>query len=108
MNPKFKRLLTLVLLGLLCVLPFVVMEIVNLGSIPDPFPYHIFLYLWLMFTLFFMSLFSILRLARSKVNRQERVPAFLLNSLVLIYTGISIVYLLVDQMPCFLGVPNCD
>ena len=52
MNLKLKRFLTAISLGFLCVLPFAVMEIVNLGGIPDPFPYTIFLYLWLMFALF--------------------------------------------------------
>jgi len=108
MNPKLKRLFTPVLLGLLCVLPFAVMEIVNLGRIPDPFPYAIFLYLWLMFALFLICLFAIIRLAKSRVNKQERLPALLLNALVLLFTVMSIVYLLADQMPCFLGVPNCD
>lgn len=108
MNPKLKRLFTPVLLGLLCVLPFAVMEIVNLGRIPDPFPYAIFLYLWLMFALFLICLFAIVRLAKSRVSKQERLPALLLNALVLLFTVMTIVYLLADQMPCFLGVPNCD
>ena len=108
MSPKFKRFITPILLGLLCTLPFAVMEVVNLGGIPDPFPYSIFLYLWLMFALFFLCLFAILRLARSRVNKNERLPAYLLNALVLIFTVISIVALLADQMPCFLGLPNCD
>jgi len=108
MNPKLKRLFTPVLLGLLCVLPFAVMEIVNLGRIPDPFPYAIFLYLWLMFALFLICLFALVRLAKSRVSKQERLPALLLNALVLLFSVMSIVYLLADQMPCFLGVPNCD
>lgn len=108
MNPKLKRLFTPVLLGLLCVLPFAVMEIVNLGRIPDPFPYAIFLYLWLMFALFLICLFAIVRIAKSRVNKQERLPAILLNALVLLFSVMSIVYLLADQMPCFLGMPNCD
>ncbi len=28
--------------------------------------------------------------------------------LVLIFTLVSIINILADQMPCFLGVPNCD
>lgn len=108
MNLKLKRFLTAISLGFLCVLPFAVMEIVNLGGIPDPFPYTIFLYLWLMFALFFISLFALLRVAKSRVNKQERLPALLLNALVLIFTIMSIGTVLVDQMPCFLGVPNCD
>ena len=108
MNPKFKRFFTPILLGLLCTLPFTVMESVNLGRIPDPFPYAIFLYLWLMFALFFMSLFAILRLAKSRISRKERLPAILLNALVFFFSVMSLAYLLADQMPCFLGVPNCD
>jgi len=108
MNVKLKRLLTPILLGFLCVLPFAVMEIVNLGRIPNPFPYAIFLYLWLMFALFLICLFAIVRIAKSRVNKQERLPAILLNALVLLFSVMSIVYLLADQMPCFLGVPNCD
>jgi len=108
MKPKLKRFLTPILLGLLCVLPFVIMESVNPGHAPDPFPYTIFLYLWLMFALFLLCLFAILRLSKTKVSKKERLPAYLLNALVLIFTGISIAALIVDQMPCFLGMPNCD
>ena len=108
MNPKLKRFITPILLGLLCTLPFAVMESVNLGGIPDPFPYAIFLYLWLMFALFFLSLFAMLHLSKTRVSKKERLPAYLLNALVLIFTVISIAALLTDQMPCFLGVPNCD
>ncbi len=108
MNPKLKRLFTPIFLGLLCVLPFAVMEIVNLGRIPDPFPYAIFLYLWLMFALFLICLFALVRLAKSRVSKQERLPALLLNALVLLFSVMTIVYLLADQMPCFLGMPNCD
>lgn len=108
MSLKLKRFLLPVWLGFLCVLPFAVLESVNLGRIPDPFPYAIFLYLWLMFAMFLLSLFAIVRMAKSKVKRKERVPGFVLNSLVLIFTLVSIINILADQMPCFLGVPNCD
>lgn len=84
------------------------MESINLGGIPDPFPYAIFLYLWLMFALFFLSLFAILRLGRSRMSRKERLPAYLLNALVLLFAVMTIASILADQMPCFLGVPNCD
>jgi hypothetical protein len=108
MTPKLKRFLTPVLLGLLCTLPFFVMESVNLAAVPDPFPTTIFLYLWLMFALLLMSLFAILRLAKVKTKGRERLPAYLLNGLVMVFTLLSIINILIDQMPCFLGVPNCD
>lgn len=108
MNPRIKRILLPLLLGLLAMLPFMIMEVVNLGRIPDPFPFAIFLYLWLMFALLIMSLSAILHLAKSKLNRKERFPALLLNALVIVFCAISIITLLVDQMPCFLGLPNCD
>ena len=108
MNPKLKRFLTPLLLGLLCALPFAIMESVNLGAIPVPFPYAIFLYLWLMFALFFLCLFAILRISRSKMGSKERLPAYLLNALVIVFAVMSIINILIDQWPCFLGVPNCD
>ena len=108
MNPKLKRFLTPILLGLLCTLPFFIMESVSLGGIPDPFPTAIFLYLWLMFSLLLLSLFAIFRLGKTKQSRKERLPAYLLNALVLLFCAISITMLLIDQMPCFLGVPYCD
>jgi len=61
-----------------------------------------------MFAMFLLSLFAIMRLAKSKVKRKERIPGCALNSLVLIFTLMSIIHILADQMPCFLGVPNCD
>lgn len=97
-----------ILLGLLGVLPFLIMEVVNLGGFPDPFPYTIFLYLWLMFTLFFIALFALFRLWKSNVRNSNRVIGFILNGLLLVFCAMSALNIILDQMPCFLGVPNCD
>lgn len=97
-----------VLAGLVIVLPLVILELVNRQSFGEGFPIVLFGLIWLLPTIFIAILMPIVRNARAGNNIFSN-PLGLLFSvvfmalIVLMWTGI-----LVDQMPCFLGVPNCD
>lgn len=76
--------------GALVVLPFVVLELINRPP-QVPFPFALFGFMWLLGSL------AILIAGR----KAERVA--LAAIIVLLLAVIAF-----DQMPCFLGAPNCD
>ncbi len=95
-------------LSLFLVLPFIFMEWVNRRHYKEGFPIPLFIVLWLLPVLFMAVLKPILQTFRAGngILAQPVHFFFRIISLVLIawlWTGI-----LLDQMPCFLGVVNCD
>ena len=92
------------------VLPFMMLEWVNTGTFPEfglSFPIPLFALMWL---LAFSFVYILTRMMRGESARVRRAPGLAAGvgivALVLIaYAWVGIV---VDQMPCFLGVPNCD
>lgn len=85
------------------VLPFLVLELVNTQP-QASFPLSLFVFLWLL--PFFVLL--LLLPARRWLHDKERLPQFWIRVLAaaLLYAFWLIV--LIDQLPCFLGVPDCD
>jgi hypothetical protein len=89
------------------VLPFVILELINRRSLREDFPYVLFGMLWILAGVFTLLLMPIVQ----NVQAGNRIRINLINllrvvSLVLIaslWVGIVL-----DQMPCFLGIPNCD
>ena len=90
------------------VAPFIVLELVNRRTYHEAFPYMLFTFMSL------HSLFIVLLLTpalrRLRLERSLRglrlvhwVGLLLGLFLVLVYANVVI-----DQLPCFLGVPNCD
>ena len=75
------------------VLPFVLLEAVNRG-VDRNFPVVLFALMWL--------------LASAFVAILMRPSRWWLRAALLIPIAAFWVGLVVDQMPCFLGVPNCD
>lgn len=85
------------------VLPFLVLELVNMPR-PDSFPLSLFVLLWLL--PFFVLL--LLLPARRWLQDKSTAPHFWIRliSAALLYAFWLIV--LIDQLPCFLGEPDCD
>jgi len=95
-------------LSLLLVLPFMLMEWINVRDFPLGFPFALFGYMWLVALIFSFALTALLRHLRTG---EKGLGAILVRLLLLVFIGISIwsfSYVLADQWPCFLGVPNCD
>jgi len=99
------RLKVAAIAGSVVILPFVVAELVNRRQFKEQFPFVLFGTLWLLAA-------TIIAIAMPMVRAQD--PAFegaakratrivLLIALVAVFGRI-----LIDQMPCFLGVPGCD
>ena len=90
--------------GLAATVPFIVMEIVN-GSVTfSNFPLPLFITLWLLITLF-IALVSQRSLKATATGGVWRMAGRIILALVVLSIWIQIV---IDRMPCFLGVPNCD
>ena len=90
------------------VLPFMILEFVNRQAFHEDFPIPLFAIMWLLPLSFILILMPIVRNLRA----QERITAnpfsLLLGVVFLILLAWLWVGLIHDQMPCFLGVPNCD
>lgn len=98
------------LISFIIVLPFAVLEGINNSVTSENASGLILLFgvLWLLPTAFIVILRSMMRSARAG-NTLTAKPILLLlrvASLVLIATVWG--WGFIDQLPCFLGVPNCD
>lgn len=96
------------LISTLLVLPFVVLELVNRRGFNEGFPVALFGLLWLLPLSFILLLLSIVRprpagpiTPASRLGLWSRVAVLGL----IVYVWVALV---ADQMPCFLGQPNCD
>jgi hypothetical protein len=91
----------------LIVLPFAILELMNQDGMPLNFPIPLFGVMWLLP----FSFILILGATRRSLRANER-RAFALKVLPGVLAMILVAWfwigLVVDQMPCFLGVPNCD
>ncbi|MBP1702254.1 MAG: hypothetical protein H6Q38_1361 [Chloroflexi bacterium] len=96
------------LIGAILVIPFMILELVNRRKFDEGFPFLLFGILWLMPVAFLLILMPLVRDLRAG----NRILVNPINQLLRVVVLILIVWLwagaLIDQMPCFLGVPNCD
>ena len=100
-----------VLFGLLLIAPFAFMEYWNNPRIQSgefQFPFVLFYGLWLAPTVFFLAAIPIVRKLRAGEAILAHPVSLLLRVIFLAFLAIGWLNLLRDQMPCFLGVPNCD
>lgn len=101
----------LISLGL--VLPFVILESINNTLTRQNAPGLIVLFglLWLLPMAFFALLLPMLpslRTARSETSEPAGPFSLLFRISFLILIAVTWGLLVVDQLPCFLGTPNCD
>ena len=96
------------LISFLLVIPFMIMEVVNRRNLSEGFPIPLFVIMWLLPVLFILTVTPLIRNVRAGNSLLANpilllVRVVFLSFLVWMWFGI-----LLDQMPCFLGVPNCD
>ena len=98
------------LISFILVLPFAILETLNNKVTKENAPGLILLFcvLWLLPTVFIVILMPIVRTVRSGNNLMANPTIFLFR--VVFLTLIATVWVsgFLDQLPCFLGVPNCD
>ncbi|HLL15809.1 MAG TPA: hypothetical protein VK388_12135 [Pyrinomonadaceae bacterium] len=98
------------LIGLILVLPFAILESVNQTINRQNAPGLILLFglLWLLPTAFIVALMPIVRTVRAGNNVTASPINLLLRIALLALIATTWGGLLIDQLPCFMGVPNCD
>jgi hypothetical protein len=92
-------------IGFLLVVPFAVLERFNTSELGTPFPFGLFILLWLVALGAITLGNSVVGLVRAGAPRAAAVIPRVVLSGLLAYLFVA---LLIDQIPCFLGVPNCD
>ena len=108
MAQYFRTLSFPAMLSLFLLLPFLLLEVANRRQYHEPFPYSLFAVLWLLQLVFLLLLKPVLQGIRlGKTGGLPRLLLFLC-AVCLALIAWAWVSLLADQMPCFLGVPNCD
>jgi hypothetical protein len=96
------------LAGLVVVIPFIVLEWINTsGFTQKEFPTAIFTFMWLNVGLFVFTLISLVKNVREGVLRTSLI-VIVPKVVFLIILALGFTNLVADQLPCFLGVPNCD
>lgn len=96
------------IIGFLLLLPFMILELVNRRNLPESFPVALFGFLWGLSIIFIVILTPLVQLARTRTGFMAKpVPLFVgVSFLALI--AIMLGGVVIDQIPCFMGVPNCD
>lgn len=103
-----RNLATAAAISAVVVIPFAILEWMNTQGFQNGVPIALFGFLWLLTIAFIVILVPMLRTASAGKGIAAN-PAFFAPRIVMLlliaWMWISVV---VDQMPCFLGVPNCD
>ena len=96
------------IISFLLVLPLMVMEVVNRRNFNEGFPIPLFVIMWLLPLLFILT-------ATPMVRNMRAGNSIIANPVILVVRVVFLAFLiwlwfgiLLDQIPCFLGVPNCD
>jgi hypothetical protein len=84
------------------------MEWVNQPAFLEDFPVAIFGMMWFLSAAFIFILLPILREARSRNNLLASPMKLIIRLIPLALMARMWAGILIDQMPCFLGVPFCD
>jgi hypothetical protein len=95
------------IMSFLLVLPFLFLELGNRRNLFESFPIALFGVLWLLSMVFFILLMPIVRTIQTGNGLQVN-PVLLVRVVVLILLAVVWVSMVNDQIPCFLGIPNCD
>jgi hypothetical protein len=105
---SLKFLVTSLLISFALVAPFIVLEWVNRRAFQEELPLVLFTFMWLHALLIALLLTPVVRRLRSEKSLGALTPGYwagLVLSAILIVAYAQVV---IDQLPCFLGVPNCD
>ncbi len=98
------------LVSLLIVLPFAILESLNQQITRQSAPGQILLFgvLWLLPTAFIVILMPVVQAVRAGKSLLAHPTTLLFKVAILVFIAWFWGSLLIDQLPCFMGVPNCD
>jgi len=90
------------------VLPLLALEAVNRGLFTANFPVPLFALLWLLPVVIALIVMPMVRQLRTGEWAARDAIAVAIKSVLVLALAWMWPMIVVDQMPCFLGVPNCD
>ena len=96
------------IISLVLVVPFMILELVNRRNFNAGFPIPLFVFMWLLPMLFIFTVMPIVRNVRAGNGIVANPIIFLIRVIFLALIIWMCFGIVIDQMPCFLGVPNCD
>ena len=96
------------IISFLLVIPFMILEVVNRRNFNEGFPIVLFGLMWLLPMIFIVTLTPIVRNVRAGNSIIASPVNLLIRVVILVFIAWMWTGILIDQMPCFLGVPNCD
>jgi len=100
--------ITATLVSTVLVAPLVYLELRYGTQSYSRFPYPLFLILWLVPAAFIIAAAPLMRAVRARKNLLERPGVLMVRVVFLVFAALFWTGFVNDQMPCFLGVPNCD
>ncbi len=95
-------------LGFICLIPFIVLEIVNRKQFHEGFPYAVFTFSWLLQTVFIWLFIPVIQQFRSGTSERNQPMANVLRIIGMACIAYVWIGWISDQWPCLMGVPNCD
>jgi hypothetical protein len=96
------------LISFIIVLPFIILEMVNGQDLDLGFPTALFFMLWLLPVIFIVTLLPIIRTIQNREPLLAHPILLFLRVAFLVFIAVMWMNIMIDQMPCFMGVPNCD
>jgi hypothetical protein len=90
------------------VLPFMVLQWVNRRTFHEEFPFVLFAFMSLQSLFIVLLLSPPLRRLRANGSLRALKPGHWAGLLLGVFLAVGYVNGVIDQLPCFLGVPNCD
>lgn len=108
MKTTFTNLKIAAIIGFVLVLPFMILELANRRNSVDGFPVALFVFMWLLAVAFIAILTPIIHSVRAGNSLMANPVNLLFSVVILAVVAMMWGYNLYDQLPCFLGVPNCD
>ncbi len=96
------------LISAIFVVPFVVLQLVNRRTFEENFPFMLFTFMSLNSLLVVLLLTPALRRFRAARSLRALKLTHWAGLLLGVFLGSVYAGVVIDQLPCFLGVPNCD
>ena len=97
-----------VILSLILLIPWIGLELINRQGMPEEFPVALFITIWFLQAIFIYFLKPVMKNPVKNNFLLQAVTSLWLRVPVLLFVGVIWSIIIVDQLPCFLGVPNCD
>jgi len=105
---RFRSLRGPAIISSVIVLPLLILELVNRRAVREGFPFPLFGLLWLLPLFILLILRPCLRSLKAEPSTSASRFGCLAGIALCILVGRLWLGIVLDQLPCFLGVPRCD